>query len=363
MSSSNRGGPFGITFAYPATAKDPAPWEAPSGASAAGLYRVQVADASGRLVGTVLGWIERIGWQLNEAGRLWLTVPGNTDPRLIQPRNRIIVEFDSGLPLWGGVIDWPARSKNGAIVVTAYSGEVLLTWRAVGRGRYFRRVTVGHIFESVLREATRPELVKVGAVWQGGELHSPSYHYRTLDYIIGQSVLRLEPCDYAVVPRLEAGRIVFYAELYRRRGRETDVVFHPTTNAANMTFEDQGPVYTDVLVAGAGSGWGSDSRIYSRATSETAARRYGLRERPEVRSDVSVQSTLDAYAESVLVTNQAPYTSVELDALNAGPWGFGSWQVGDSVLVFNPQRYEHLQRRVVAFEFAASRGTCQVVLQ
>jgi hypothetical protein len=331
--------------------------------------RVLVGDRSGRLVGELTPDMGPVSWKLNEVGQVRFGL-ARTDPKAIddylQFGNRLLVQYDNGLPDWGGIIDPPREWANGMVNCTAYSGEYLLGTRITDKGRYFRDATVGYIFESLIREATEIGL-EIGEVWDGGIGHSPDYHFKDLLSIIRDSVCKtLSAADFVVTPSIVAGKIVLTANLYERRGSDlAGVALIEGANITSARLIEQGTIANKWSVAGRGSSWGDD-RITSYAEDADSIAEYGLREDSQVFVSVSLQQTLDEHAVNLLAESKDPHNMLELATIDAEPAGFEAYDVGDSVSVMLPSYgFSGTQGmvRVHAREYEARTGVCKLVVR
>jgi len=332
---------------------------------------VLVAERSGRVIGELDAEIAGVSWKLGDYGQARLTIPrsgGTATETLLRPGNRMLIQFGNGLPDWGGVVDLPRRWRDGRIEVVAYGGERLLADRVTGRGRYFSNVTAGQIFTALIREAT-PMGVEIGEVWMGGALHSPDYHYRSLYDIFTKSLSgRIEQADWGVEAYLRGGVIVFRANYYERRGvdRGRKVALIGGVNLANESLQEQGTIKNEWFLAGAGSGWGADNRIYATARDAVSVARYGLRQGGEVRVDVSARETLDKSAAVALEESREPRRVVDLTALDLPPGRWGQYGIGDRIWT---ELYDvgfggyGESVRIRAREFLPGRGVCSLVVE
>jgi len=339
--------------------------------TAAAETLVLVGDQFGRVIGELDGDVVGVAWKLNDYGQARIVLPrtgATATERLLRPGNRVLIQFGNGLPDWGGMLDLPRKWKDGRIEVVAYSGERILVDRVTDRGRYFSGVTAGAIFRALLSEAA-PSGVEIGDVWTGGELHGPDYHYRQLYDIFTKSLSsRIEAADWNVTARLFQGRIAFSANYYERRGIDHGrrIALIEGVNLADASLQEQGPLVNEWLMAGAGSGWGADNRIYATARDDVSIARYGLRQRGDVRVDVSVQETLDRSAAVALDESREPRAIVDPMALDLPPARWGQYDVGDTVWM---ELYEAgfggygAAVRIKAREFLPGRGVCSLVVE
>lgn len=70
-------------------------------------YRLLVADLTGTVLTELKPRLEKVSWVENDVGQMTFAL-AKTDPKLqeryLRFGNRVLVEFDNGLPPWGGVI-------------------------------------------------------------------------------------------------------------------------------------------------------------------------------------------------------------------------------------------------------------------
>jgi len=295
---------------------------------------IVVADHYGVPIGELPGEIESVAWKLNDAGQARLVVPHpGVAADLVQIGNRLLIEFDNGLPSWTGFIDPPRRWEHGRLTLTAYSGHRLTTHRVTGRDRRFTAATAGGVLMALVQEQAAPSVVLPGAIWTGGATSGREYHYESLHEVLADLV-QTAGVDYDVTGAIENGRLVFRIHLYERRGRTLpDIYLLEGRNIAVNALEEQGPIINEWLLAGAGVGWGETGRAYARARDERSAAGHGLRQDSEVLADVAEAEALAARAQTQLNMTRDLYAAVSLTALNLPPGAFGDYDVGDVVNV------------------------------
>lgn len=341
-----------------------------TGTVSAGV-EILVGNQFGRVLAELRPALNGAAWKLNNYGQARMVLSRRdalARQDMLQFGNRLLIRFGNGLPNWGGVIDTPRRWRDGKLEIVAYSGEWLLGTRITDRGRYFARATVGEIFTQLIREAV-PFGMRVGEVWQGGGLHGPDYHLDDLLGIVQKSLAgRLEGADWDVTAELEAGQIVFAANLYSRRGvdhgRQLALVDGVNTTPAGLN--EQGRIVNELHLAGAGTGWGAESRIYSLATDGGSAAQFGLRQWGSVEVDIKQQETLDSNAAVALAEGAWPREVVSMEALDRAPARFGDYDVGDSLAIEIAEAGWNGyvgQARVVAREFLPESNRCSLVLE
>jgi hypothetical protein len=338
----------------------------------ADVASVEIFDRRGVRLGELQPDIEEVSWVLGGVGRMRLSVARSdpeATPDMLRFGNLLRVQFANGLPDWGGVIEPPRAWGESHIRVEAFGGEYLLGFRQTGRGRYFTQVRVGHIFASVIGEANAAGdmLVDVGQVWQGGNAHSPEYHFHDLLTIVQESIAgRLTPADFVLEPVVEGGALRFRASLLERRGRRLPgVALVEGNNLGVIQMLEQGPIVNRWVLVGEGTTWGED-RLVATAEDRESIAEFGLREDSEVRAGVTVLATLEeAVAERIRQTAW-PRVMLELEAVDERPGRFADYDVGDTVTaqLFSYGFGGYLgQVRVLGREYRPGTGTCKLVVR
>ena len=330
--------------------------------------RVLVADRHGNVKDELDALVESVMWVLNGIGRARLSIAVTSPkaiPENLAPSNRIWIEFENGLPPWGGVIDLPRRWSEGVIEINAYTIEHILQYRITDRSTYFSNAPVGAILARVLREvqAVQHEGIELGQIWLGGQGHYPAYHFKSVWAII-QSIRRMEQCDVVFEPQLTVGRIWFRANLLERWGQDksSKVLLAEGYNVSDVVFEEQGPLVNYVVAAGAGTTW-TERPIVAGGVQESI-QQFGLRERLEVYPDVSYESTLQLHCQRILQAQAWPLRRFGLTVVNEEPGRFADYDVGDIVRLQLPSvgwGYDG-RVRVIAREFNGRTGVCRLAV-
>lgn len=332
--------------------------------------RVVIGDKSGVQIAELEGELGPVSWRLNDVGSVKFGLArtdGKATEEILQFGNRVLIEFDNGLPTWAGVLDPPREWKDGQVWSTGYSAEYLLGWRQTDRGRYFSDASVGYIFSQLVSEAQVAESLGIGLdkIYYGGEGHWPDYHFDNVLKVIRDSLVsRLSNFDWEVVGSLSGGRIVLTANLYERKGSlRTNVALIEGSNLTGIRLLEQGKIVNAWDVAGEGSTWGSD-RLVSAAADTTSRSAYGLRQDASIFGGVSVQATLDSHASTLLAESKGPHNMLELSAADEEPFGFEAYDVGDSVRVqltsFGFGGFDGMVR-ILGREYDAGTGMCKLV--
>lgn len=296
-----------------------------------------LADTSGRVLTEINPEIHRVSRRWNGAGAVSFTM-AVTDPKLREelfiPGHKVLLQFDNGLPDWGGALTGPREWNGASVTFEALSGEWILATRRTGRGRTFTETQAGTILTELLREAEAfyPTGLRAGNIWQGGAGYSAEYHRKTLYDVVDELVTNLSAGAFDVTPRLESGRIVFYVNLYERQGASRPgVALVEGQNVTGIRYREIDEAINAWHLAGEGDGWADDARVYTTAVNSESAGRHGMREDSEVLSGVTEQSVLDAIAAKRLAETAWPTRVLGLSVLNGPPGRFREYGIGDAV--------------------------------
>lgn len=331
---------------------------------------VLVGDFGGVVMGEIPLHVSQVSWRLNEVGQVVGDLP-LTDvarhERLLRFGNTLLLQFDNGLPDWGGVLDTPRAWQHGQVRVHAYSGEYLLRLRLSGKNEVFRQHSVGEIFRSVLVGANGREALgmQIATPWYGGATHNLDYHYKPLFDIARELTQDLSKAEFQVSAAEVGGQIVFTARFDRRRGRDHDgISLMDGRNITEATLDEQGPIINHWYVVGSGTSW-YGGRYVAEERDGISVNRYRLREASEIQSQIGNPSMLHAIAEQRSAANSTPTTSVPLTAVDLPPARFSDYDVGDSLPVDIP-RYGFNgftgRVRILGREYVPDRGVCNLLV-
>jgi hypothetical protein len=309
------------------------PLTVPAGAN----ILVLIGNTSGLIIGEIRPRIESVVWRLNDVGQATLSL-AKTDPKLaadfLRFGNRILIQFDNGLPNWGGIIDPPRKWTSPTVDITAYSGEYLFGLRQTEKSLQFTNAVVGDVYQQVVQGANSVYAmgISLGIVWKGGSLHSPEYHFTNLLEIIRNGLVeKLSTGDFDVMASELAGHIVFTANLHERRGRnKPEVALLAGRNIAEVSYDEQGPIVNSWDFAGEGTDWGDD-RPTAIAQDGSSISSYGFRQGSQILTDVSETATLYEAAVNRLAESKDPHNIFSLTAINRAPGQFKDYDLGDAV--------------------------------
>ncbi len=337
------------------------------------LARILIGDLYGRVMAETQAQVDPILWVLNGIDSTAITVSTTddiaTDDRL-RGGNRILMQFDNGLPDWGGVLTMPRVWEGGTVKTSCQGIEHMLKYRVTRKRDGFYNQSAGAIFRELLQrqEAIDPLGITFGEIWTGGHPHWPRYHHKSLWYVLDYSLRRLEVCDWLFRPFVDGNHIRFRAEFYERAGDDLseDVALVEGRNTAeDLRLEEQGAIVNHHLAIAEGDDWGEDRLVISSRNDQSMSR-YGLRATARVYPGVSMQPTLEMHARNIIQTHSEPRRYFRLRVTDNAPGAFGDYDLGDRVACklasFDFGGYDGVVR-VMAREYNPRTGQCELVVE
>lgn len=344
----------------------------PASRTITNFVRVLVGDVAGWLIAEIRAQVGPVSWRLNQIGRVQFTISTN-DAKAIKDfldfGNRIILLFDNGLPNWGGIIDTPTSwNDSDSVVITAYSGEYLLSTRLTAKERVFDGNSAGSMFRVLVEDANSLEDmgITMGEVWVGGGAFSQEYHYdNVLKKVVGDLIQRLSTGDFDIEPKIVNGRIVFVANFYEQRGRTLqNIALVEGRNLSLVNYSQHGPIVNRWHILGAGADW--DTKPTAYAEDATSIADYGLRVDADNESDGEQAQMLEEIAKRRVSETKDPSDVLTVEAVNLTPALFSEYHVGDSISLLSYSTgwdgYFHLVR-VLAREYDPGTGLVRQVVQ
>lgn len=336
------------------------------------VARFLVGNVAGRIIAELTPEIDPISWRLSDVGQVRFSL-AKSDPKATADNlrfgNRVLIEFDNGLPNWGGIIDPPRDWSDGRITCVAYSGEYIFGTRMTGKNRTFDSATVGDIFQKLIEEANAVADmgIELGTVQVGGVGYTVDYHFEDLLSIFRKYLTdALSDADFYVGALENNGVIVFTANLYDRRGADKlNYALMEGRNIDVAKYSEQGKIVNVWDVAGNGNDWGDD-RAVGHAYDASSIGAYGYRQDSAIDNNLSVVEQLDAVAEGALGQSKDPHNMISLQAMNLAPATFGDYDVGDWLrLIAYSVGFSGLDTtvRIIGRAFNPGSGTCELVVR
>jgi len=283
--------------------------------------------------------VNSVTWRLNKTGLAQLFLP-YSDPLCTPERlaygNRVLIRFASGLPDFGGVIDFPRVQTETGVKFSIYAGDRVLDWRISVKTASFTQVPPGDIARRMVMDASaiRSTGLIPASIAASKMYRTETYHLANiLDAL--QRLARQSSEEYQVVPLYAGGQLQFGLEWapFLGHNRADEILLVEGRNIETpVEMTEQGPVASIVKTAGGGAGgttW--NDRLVGIATDADAEAEYGYREYSEVVTGVFDQATLDATAAALLQRMKRSRKHFKLTALAADPSPFDRYDVGDIV--------------------------------
>lgn len=300
--------------------------------------RILIGDKFGKIIAEPEVLVGPTSWILNEIGRSVFYISrkdSKATEEVLEIGNRVYIDFNNGLPVWGGVIDLPRGWQQGVITVHCYGIEQLLRFRRTAKAESYYGYLVGGIFHDSIDRTNQvdPLGIDFGHIWYGGREHYPRYNYKDLWYVINYSIRVMETCDFRFEPYISGEQIRFRAtfrQVYGIDKHESVALIQDKNVDSSLMMEEQGDIINRHIAVAEGSVW-DESRSVRIAQSPESIAKYGLREYREIYPKVSMPATLELLASKGVEDNANPKKFFTLETLDAEPAPFASYDIGDTV--------------------------------
>lgn len=334
--------------------------------------RARIGDNFGRIFAEEEIELISVEWILNGISEMRMRLPKSGSAlslSALERGNRIFLEFDNGLPPWGGVVEAPVSWDRWSAEVTCYSIEYLLKTRLTAKFDAFFGEPLGQIFKKLLQrtEAEHYLGITLGTTWHGGRGHWLSYHFEPLWDILSRDFLGLEDIRFRFTPYVEGGVIYFRAELHERLGvdKTNSVWLIEDRNISETTvLESEEELVNEVFAVGAGSDWGEE-RLVGVARNQASIDRFGYRAKAEIFSDIADQSALLALAALRVRGLSTERHRFKLGVADVAPARFATYDLDDTIRLYLPSyRFQGFNAPVRLLGRAIDgAGHCEVVVE
>ena len=224
--------------------------------------RISIYDHSGQYLTEIDATLDR-GWKLDEFGTATFTM-STSDSKCredyLQFGNFIYAEHDK-LPVWAGMIDTPRQWGIGSVLVTAYSGEYILTTMITERTATMQGVW-GSIYQQLVEQTFNNDIgamIKIGNIFGGGKSQNRVYNYAVI-YEEIKRLVKESGNDWELEPQIdENGRLYFDAHWYEKRGMVKQFVFYEDLHfkLSNNFLREQGRIANRLRIYGEGATFSS----------------------------------------------------------------------------------------------------------
>lgn len=362
---------------------------------------VRVANPDGLLLGQLFGSLESVTWRADGYGTaaLLLSAAVATESAyLLEVGNRVRVDFDNGLPPWGGLVDLPAETAGGVTRVQLYEAGSLLGQTLTPRSVLYdadNQAAAGSIMWGLLKRS--PVALEGRTPRSEGPVVSAAFVFETL------------LSAFAKLRDLDA-HLHYYVQLLDSGGvNETGfefITFHddtPDTRPQAILREGhnfvgtrdvvQGPLVNVLIVATGDAvldgrielpepertttspyGGYEVSRLNNAGEGDVlilsctpSIRRYGRREALIVLSDVigaKQPGRAVEFARAYLDIHARPTRRINGVALNLSPGRWDNIRIGRRVTVERQKADEEWRRQellVLGMDFSPAEGTLRLV--
>ena len=332
-----------------------------------------IGDRFGKVLGEITPYFDTFSTILNGIGRTKMSISRNSvdfRSELLSKGNTIYVEFDNGIPAWGGTLDLPYLWGIGGVDINCYEITQRFKSRVTDKNASFYGRKAGTIFRLVLtrEENQSPIGLTMGSIWEGGDEHYPVYHHTSLWDVLDYSIRMMERCDFRFVPYIENDHIKFRADFYQIAGddKTNEVSFTEGNNCGAITIvEERGEIINAHYAIGDGTDWGVDRLVIVTEDTKSIAQ-HGRRESSAQYSGSSMSSLLTMQGRNVIRLNSQPRVIFRAPVTNNDPGKFVTYDLGDTISCELPSYgldgfYDSV--RVMGREYNPNTGQCDVLLE
>lgn len=326
---------------------------------------------TGRILGEVQPQFRRVLWMLGNNGEAEMVFAAD-DPAvlggMVSPGRRVMLQFDNGLPDWGGVLDVPIDRDGWTVGVRAYEPTHLLKGRLTGRNSAVQ-TDAGHVAAALIAETNAEDATGITVDFVDaivGDV-AQTYHLARIGDVLANDVAPY--AEWVVRPHLSAAGLMFRMYMAPRLGRDLSarVRLVQGVNMMPPKIVEQGPIVNQWIVVGNAGDWdpaAATPRAVAVATDSGSQYRYGLRQ-DTATADQDDETNLGTLAAAAVAGTAEPYVALRATVLNLPPATFGQYDVGDWITVELHGGYagKELVMRVVGRELDVESGTCEVILK
>lgn len=294
--------------------------------------RITLLNRSGQYLTEVNATCDRT-YKLNEFGTATFTMSTSDDKcreDYLRFGNYVYVEHDK-LPVWAGMIDTPRIWKHGAVEVTAYSGEYILTCFITGKSSTFSGV-FGNVYKELIDQTMRHggdlPLIEVGDIYGGGASVTRKYQWNGLyNEII--KLCKDSGNDFYFEPYInEYGVLYFRANWYEKRGMVKTFMLYEDMNIklSSTPLREQGRIANKIYLWGEGASW--SSKPVAQRENTVSRGLYGSRELAQAAQGTDIE----ANADQIIREFAYPRKTFDLTVIDTGDT-FYQCRVGDQLPV------------------------------
>lgn len=360
-------------------AKPPARSLIPIASSTGVAINFFIGDSSGKVLTEIRPEVSSVAWIKNKISQLKFRV-SRTDSRFnshyLKAKNRVLLDFDNGLPTWAGYIAGPISWDSHSVTYTAYSAEGALFSRRPPREISFEASKVGAIFRTLIDYQIGIDpagWVSPGDIWGGGPEYAITYNYtQSIGQIARDSLVAdLAANDMDVTGKLVSGKtgskIEFFANLYENKGvRHNNYAFQEGGNITSWVGRTETDVINVWYMASDGEGWGDNDRLYSSAIDEDSISEFCRWESFESAGDQTVQDSVTQTANSRLDQTANPKDIVAITVEDVNPAMYKDYDVCDwlrtTIPTFGYNGFDEFCQ-VIGREFFPTDGVCDLVIE
>lgn len=327
------------------------------------VVQLLIGDNDGNVLAEYRPLVESVTWELSAAGACSFVLPTSVVLAAaagLSPGNRILINFDNGLPAWAGLITGAREFKpNGSAVFKAAGLMEIFKWRMTAVEKVYNHI-VGEIIEDLVEAVSG---ITAGNIAVGSGEVSVTYHSVKMSDVIKQ-LLPVEDFAMEITGVLSSGVIGGVVNVYQR-GSVTieNALLVEGHNLGDASYRSEDVIVNKLRVIGAGTGWTSSTRTMTEVSDVASITQYGLREETLFAEEIDSVAALQTLGNSVLARMGTMRQAVMGTASDRTPGTFEQYGVGNMIRVILPDKDVDGYFELLGREYRPQANACSVVLE
>lgn len=331
------------------------------------LIQVLLGDADGRISREIRPKVGAVSWEINSPGGGSFQIPVGMAQELgalLRQGNRVLLQFDNGLPGWAGIITGSAEwdAKSGMVTYMTVGLAEVFSWRLTAPVMTY----IGATVESVIGELVASvDGMSMGEVDIAPGVIEVTFNYMTLKRAI-QQILPVDGNMMDVVGCLTGSTITGVVNIRKRwsAARMTaEAILVEGHNLGDVAYRVEDAIVNRLHLVGRGAGWEPTTRPMVTVTDSDSEAMYGVREDVLFVDPISSAGILSRLGESIMARSAYPRTAVMGTAINRTPGAYGDYGIGSMIKVMAPSIGMAGDYELVAREFDPKLNLCTIALE
>lgn len=325
------------------------------------LMRLLVGDNTGNLLAEYRPQVNAVSWELSAPGQMSFVMrAADVREEYLQFGNRVLLQFDNGLPDWGGVLtnsrEW---RPDGSIEFAAAGLLEAMRWRLTPLTKSYTGTA-----DEIIADLTSNVANFVSGQLDKGTIEvSAVYNLAVVGDAI-EKMLEMDGFAFEVQGSLVGSLIIGTLNLWKRKSKPVNAALIEGHNAGNILYRESDIDFNLVHVIGAGVGWASSTRVMATCSNSGSVAQYGTREMAIFADEIATETTAAGLAEEMLRAGANIRRAVQLTVANREPGRFNEYHVGNTARVrLFSYGFGGTDRifEIIGREYDPATGACTIV--